>query len=772
MNNRFIEADQALKQGARRRGRNGKKGANGGMMALSAAASTWAQPFAAADRALVVLIENGGVDLGLPELVDALFQVLPGASLIPDSVRQQLVDFIREKLRSVTDHLLESLELALNRYSAAKPDFFGDVIVLRNGTDTYQELKRNLIELSRQGKIIDVFILTHGSADLIAANGDINGAKLRAMKAEYGKPLSIRSVYMMNCVGSSLNQAWLDAGAKVSAGSLRNNYLPEPTLYFFWQNWKEGQSFESAVTSAYRKTIALMNATVRGFISGLPIPGSGTLAERIDFENMDFVKDSAPVIQGQRTVTVNTDNLTFAQSISSSLATTVLPARLLRSLALSGAEGDAPAPHVLSAHGIELIKRWEGFKAQLYNDPAGHCTVGYGTLVHLGNCDGRESEKPYAGGVTEEQATQLLLQEAAQFEKTINEQVKAPLNQNQFDALVSFVYNIGSEAFKKSTLLKKLNQSDYAAVPVELRKWTKARVDGKLVDLPGLVNRRQAEAELFQKPVNGHAGPTPDAPGHAAAPDQAAAQSLWAARSFTYHSPSRVMASNGSRRPYSLQQNPAGVAVVGVALTAAQLGLAAISVAQAAVSASQGSFTLTYDSVHRLLTPDARLRMPGAQHARQTHRQLLFKIGARARAKAEIYITWEGNPYGEIGTPVIERNLASSTEWSQSSANINITHLERIPLPGTDPRAWPVVYHYTGSFDPFGIGHFEFSGEFEINAFGGLKFNRHEVVSRSLTDVVLLDPPEEYVKKGEDVEAPALPIPPEQEAYLRENMPQ
>jgi len=56
---------------------------------------------------------------------------------------------------------------------------------------------------------------------------------------------------MMNCVGSSLNQAWIDAGAKASSGALRNNYLPEPTMYFFWQNWKDGQTLR---TRSHRRT--------------------------------------------------------------------------------------------------------------------------------------------------------------------------------------------------------------------------------------------------------------------------------------------------------------------------------------------------------------------------------------------------------------------------------------------------------------------------------------------------------------------------------------
>ena len=149
---------------------------------------------------------------------------------------------------------------------------------------------------------------------------------------------------------------------------------------------------------------------------------------------------------------------------------------------------------------MALIKQFEGFRAQMYNDPVGHCTVGYGTLLHKGNCDRRAEEQPYAGGVTEVQATQLLEREAGEFQRVVNETVKVPLNQNQNDALVSFVYNVGPGDFKSSTLLKKLNGKDYAAVPVELKKWTKARENGKLVELPGLVARRQRRGRAVRAP--------------------------------------------------------------------------------------------------------------------------------------------------------------------------------------------------------------------------------------------------------------------------------
>ena len=80
---------------------------------------------------------------------------------------------------------------------------------------------------------------------------------------------------------------------KSSSGSIRNNYLPEPSTFFFWQNWKEGQNFETAVTSAYRKAVNAMNDAVRSFIDGLA-PGLGALAgELVDFQKMGFVAERA-----------------------------------------------------------------------------------------------------------------------------------------------------------------------------------------------------------------------------------------------------------------------------------------------------------------------------------------------------------------------------------------------------------------------------------------------------------------------------------------------
>jgi GH24 family phage-related lysozyme (muramidase)/uncharacterized protein YycO len=512
MQNRFLEMNDHLRRAAGAKVRNSyprtgnASSPNHGTFngPVSSQFSVWEHSLAAQDRTLVLLIENGGVTLGIPTLVEKLLSSIPGASVIPASYREKLGNFLGEQIKILTDGAIESVELYANRYSAAKPDLFGDVVILRDGTSSYQDLKGKLLSLSREGKLIDLLILTHGSDDSISVPGGINSQKIRDMRTENGKPLSIRSVYMMNCVGSSLNQAWLDAGAKVAAGALRNNYLPEPTTYFFWQNWKEGQSFENAVTAAYRKTFNMMNDAVRGFLRALPIPGAGSLADLIDFENMDFVKDSAPVIQGQRSVTINTDDLSFEQSIptASSLATTVLPVSLLRSLGLARSTSDEQtAVRTISQAGIDFIKGWEGFRATMYNDAAGHCTIGYGTLLHNGNCDGRPVEQPYVNGISAEQATELLMTKARAFQHVINDKVTVALNQNQNDALVSFVYNIGAANFQKSTCLRLLNQGNYNAVPAEIRKWTKARQNGVLVDLPGLVNRRNAEAELFQRVV-------------------------------------------------------------------------------------------------------------------------------------------------------------------------------------------------------------------------------------------------------------------------------
>lgn len=146
----------------------------------------------------------------------------------------------------------------------------------------------------------------------------------------------------------------------------------------------------------------------------------------------------------------------------------------------------------LSDQGAEFIGSFEGFSATLYDDPAGHCTIGYGHLVHLGNCDGSEPPE-FKKGITKKRAAQLLREDARAAAETIEDAVAVEMSQVQFDALVSFCFNVGSGNFRASTLLKKLNAGKARAVPSELNRWVFA--GGKKLD--GLIRRRRAEGRLF-----------------------------------------------------------------------------------------------------------------------------------------------------------------------------------------------------------------------------------------------------------------------------------
>jgi len=147
--------------------------------------------------------------------------------------------------------------------------------------------------------------------------------------------------------------------------------------------------------------------------------------------------------------------------------------------------------HVISPAGVRFIGRWEGFRGNLYNDPLGHCTIGFGHLVHRGNCDGSEPAR-FKRGITRRRGLKLLRKDIGDYQAAVNDVVQVALNQQQFDALVSFAYNVGTGAFATSTLLRKLNREDYGSVRSELMRWTNG-------GLPGLVNRRRGEGELFEQ---------------------------------------------------------------------------------------------------------------------------------------------------------------------------------------------------------------------------------------------------------------------------------
>jgi lysozyme len=137
----------------------------------------------------------------------------------------------------------------------------------------------------------------------------------------------------------------------------------------------------------------------------------------------------------------------------------------------------------ISQSGIDLIKRFEGCKLKSYLCPAGVWTIGYGHTANV-----RKNQI-----ITSEQASAMLMSDLLQFERAVNAMVAVPLKQGQFDALVSFAFNLGSGALAGSTLLRKLNSGDYKGAADEFLRWNKA--GGKVLE--GLSVRRRAERALF-----------------------------------------------------------------------------------------------------------------------------------------------------------------------------------------------------------------------------------------------------------------------------------
>lgn len=147
---------------------------------------------------------------------------------------------------------------------------------------------------------------------------------------------------------------------------------------------------------------------------------------------------------------------------------------------------------VISDHGIEMIKEYEGCYLTAYQCAAGVWTIGYGTTEPI---DGEEIHEGMK--ITQQEADELLEENLKIYEKSVNEETDVLLNQNQFDALVSLTYNIGCEAYKSSTLLKLLNTYDYLGAADQFLRWDK--VNGK--SLSGLSKRRKSERQLFLTPV-------------------------------------------------------------------------------------------------------------------------------------------------------------------------------------------------------------------------------------------------------------------------------
>lgn len=158
----------------------------------------------------------------------------------------------------------------------------------------------------------------------------------------------------------------------------------------------------------------------------------------------------------------------------------------------------------INAETLDCLKRWEGLVLYAYDDAdksnpkkfiqpgnivTGTLTIGYGHTATV---------QPGLR-ISEGTAEILLKKDALLAAQAVKKLVKVSLTDNQLGALISFVFNVGADAFARSTLLRKLNSGDYAAVPVELAKWNKTTVNGQKIVSDGLVNRRAAEIGLWSR---------------------------------------------------------------------------------------------------------------------------------------------------------------------------------------------------------------------------------------------------------------------------------
>lgn len=143
----------------------------------------------------------------------------------------------------------------------------------------------------------------------------------------------------------------------------------------------------------------------------------------------------------------------------------------------------------ISKRGLDVIKRFEGLALKPYRDAVGIPTIGYGNTYYE---DGRKVSMTDAA-ISEARAEKLLKMVLVRYEDAVNRYAQLPLSQNQFDALVSFAYNVGNENLRKSSLMRLLNQGRFQAAADEFLRWNRA--GGRVLE--GLRKRRIAERALF-----------------------------------------------------------------------------------------------------------------------------------------------------------------------------------------------------------------------------------------------------------------------------------
>ena len=165
---------------------------------------------------------------------------------------------------------------------------------------------------------------------------------------------------------------------------------------------------------------------------------------------------------------------------------------------LPGAGAETLKPRSIVQVGLDFIKVFEGWSSDPYDDPSHYCTIGYGHLIKKAKCADTDLDidpifKTYPKSFSREDGNSVLAIDTRKARLAIQHNVKVDLNDRQFAALTSFVFNVGGKNFIDSTLLKLLNNSDFAAAKKEFPKWI--RSEG--VKLPGLEIRRHCEVALF-----------------------------------------------------------------------------------------------------------------------------------------------------------------------------------------------------------------------------------------------------------------------------------
>jgi hypothetical protein len=259
------------------------------------AQSVMTQEMAATNTALVVFIENTGA--------------------LPFQWESKIGKLVQEGLEKVIDYIAEEFSKWLNKFADARGKKYQEVIILEDSNATYAKLKATLQDLAKREFIIDVFTLAHGDSSSFSGykGASITGTDLRAIRDTFGKPLPLRVVYMMNCKGAGLNDEWLYVGAKATAGSVNNNYIPEPMMSKFWNNWLRGDNFTTAVTTAYDDSVKLIKSTIAKAEDFIPLVG-GRIRKALEAEIDPLLADSKPKIEGNGAITIDTAKLAASQS--------------------------------------------------------------------------------------------------------------------------------------------------------------------------------------------------------------------------------------------------------------------------------------------------------------------------------------------------------------------------------------------------------------------------------------------------------------------------